>query len=189
MEPLHVAVDTAEYCLFHKYDWWWFCLEKGEWASWVQAIGALIAIIFTIGQIIIASRSAKKQREEKRAVVNAQISHLEKRSAQTIYDLVWQIQASNQASRMLISDPENSRLLDVLQLSKAIQLQDLPDPENVTRVLEVLRVTEEVRNIYVRQRALLKDETDQLSPDELSNFKLYLQPYINAAAKVPGVQT
>lgn len=35
--------QASEYCLLWI-DWWGTCLAKSEWAAWVQAIGALVAI-------------------------------------------------------------------------------------------------------------------------------------------------
>lgn len=47
VEALARAAEAAkpaqEYCLFWI-DWWPMCMTKTEWASWVQAIGGLIAI-------------------------------------------------------------------------------------------------------------------------------------------------
>lgn len=37
-------MHTPEYCLFWI-DWWPMCMSKTEWASWVQALGGLIAIV------------------------------------------------------------------------------------------------------------------------------------------------
>ena len=45
----HAAGATAEYCLFwFATSWWPLCMAKSEWASWVQAIGSIAAILFAI---------------------------------------------------------------------------------------------------------------------------------------------
>lgn len=37
----------VEYCLLWI-DWWATCLTKGEWSSWVQALGSLLALAIAI---------------------------------------------------------------------------------------------------------------------------------------------
>lgn len=34
-----------EYCLLWSDYWWWMCMSKAEWAGWMQAIGAVLAIV------------------------------------------------------------------------------------------------------------------------------------------------
>jgi hypothetical protein len=188
MGPIHVAIDAAEHCKNILYfDFSKVCLERTEWASWVQAVGALIAIIFTAIQILLSRLDAKKNAKEKKQIVGAAISDLEVRSAQAIVSLVWQIQASWQASQMLLDDPLHSTLLDVQELARTIRLQDLPDPESVLKVLKILETVGAVRKIYMKTGALLKDRTDRLSQGELENFQSRLNPYIGQARLVPGV--
>lgn len=43
-KPVEAAKAAAEYCLFWC-DSWWLCLTKDEWASWVQAIGTVAAVL------------------------------------------------------------------------------------------------------------------------------------------------
>ena len=37
-------VESSEICLLAFSPRWYTCMQKGEWASWIQAIGALVAI-------------------------------------------------------------------------------------------------------------------------------------------------
>jgi hypothetical protein len=54
---------TAEYCLLWM-DHWSTCMTKGEWSSWAQAIGALLAICVAIAlPIWLDHRARLKQRE------------------------------------------------------------------------------------------------------------------------------
>lgn len=39
------AKPAQEYCLFWLDYWWWMCMTKSEWASWVQGIAVCIALI------------------------------------------------------------------------------------------------------------------------------------------------
>jgi hypothetical protein len=50
---------TAEYCLL-AIQWWPLCMPRSDWASWIQAIGSIIAI-GTAGWIAVWQ--AQKQRE------------------------------------------------------------------------------------------------------------------------------
>lgn len=42
------ARPSQEYCLFW-YDSWATCMTKAEWSGWMQAIGALVALLVAIG--------------------------------------------------------------------------------------------------------------------------------------------
>lgn len=55
---------TPEYC-FLWIDWWPFCLTKGEWSGWVQAIGS-------IGAIFVAIEVARRQTNHALALQNSQ---------------------------------------------------------------------------------------------------------------------
>lgn len=53
LQPLIEAIKAAapkapDYCLFWKWDWEVTCMPRGEWASWVQAIGACVALLVAI---------------------------------------------------------------------------------------------------------------------------------------------
>lgn len=39
------AVAPQEYCLFWSDYWWWMCMTKSEWSGWMQAVGAVLAIL------------------------------------------------------------------------------------------------------------------------------------------------
>lgn len=55
---------AEEYCLLWL-NWWPVCMNKSEWASWIQAGGSLIALVITI----CLARSA--QTERRRGALNA----------------------------------------------------------------------------------------------------------------------
>lgn len=57
-DAANAAKPPQEYCLFWI-DWWPFCMTKAEWASWVQALGAIAAIG---GAAFIASRQERNAR-------------------------------------------------------------------------------------------------------------------------------
>lgn len=38
------AKSAQEYCLFWS-DYWWMCMNKSEWAAWIQALGVFSAFI------------------------------------------------------------------------------------------------------------------------------------------------
>ena len=40
-------MDSNEYC-FLWIDWWATCLNKNEWASWVMAVGTILAVVAAI---------------------------------------------------------------------------------------------------------------------------------------------
>jgi hypothetical protein len=88
-----MAVEVTEICLLWG-DWqiqqWWSCMNRSEWASWVQAVGSILAIC---GAVFIAWwqwRNFKINESERRdeisnvigrevlSVVQEQISILEK---------------------------------------------------------------------------------------------------------------
>lgn len=188
MEPLHVIVDSPEYCLIPTYKVWWVCLDKGEWASWVQAVGALIAILFTIYQVWSGNRRIKREKKDKVAVVSAAISSLETRCGIEIFNLVWSTYDLRQASETLARDRELRRVVEVQELTRTIQLQDLPDPGSVFRVLEILRLCNETRAVYTRYSAMLNDENHHhFSLHSHAELKRELLPHIGAAKKYPGV--
>lgn len=56
-EVLQVSVNAEEYCLF-AINWWVTCLTKSEWASWVQAFGVGVALIFPLISKFISRRRA-----------------------------------------------------------------------------------------------------------------------------------
>ncbi|MEG0939915.1 MAG: hypothetical protein RSE32_13710 [Comamonas sp.] len=39
------AKPAQEYCLLWSDYWWWMCMTKAEWSGWMQAIGAVLAIV------------------------------------------------------------------------------------------------------------------------------------------------
>ncbi|MDM0029856.1 hypothetical protein [Variovorax saccharolyticus] len=39
----------ADWCLWWQWDWELTCMPRGEWAAWVQAIGAIVALVVAIG--------------------------------------------------------------------------------------------------------------------------------------------
>lgn len=88
-----MAVEVTEICLFWG-DWqiqrWWSCMNRSEWASWVQAVGSILAIC---GAVFIAlwqwknfkSNEAERRNEisniigrEVLSVIQEQISILER---------------------------------------------------------------------------------------------------------------
>lgn len=56
---------TPEYCLFFI-DSWMTCLDRSEWASWVQAVGSIGAIIVTVLAVNHAHRLQQRQKEIER---------------------------------------------------------------------------------------------------------------------------
>lgn len=44
-------VESPEFCLLALSPRWYTCMQKGEWASWTQAIGALVAIGFAFAVV------------------------------------------------------------------------------------------------------------------------------------------
>jgi hypothetical protein len=55
---------NAEYCLLWI-DHWTTCLQKSEWASWIQALGAIAAII---GAVWVSHRQERRQRMHEKQV-------------------------------------------------------------------------------------------------------------------------
>ena len=39
-----LMAESPELCLLLVSPRWYTCMQKGEWAAWIQAIGALVAI-------------------------------------------------------------------------------------------------------------------------------------------------
>ena len=58
---------SQEYCLFW-WDWWPMCMTKAEWSGWMQAIGAVLAIL---GAFYLSSRQERSdlKRAQKSAVL------------------------------------------------------------------------------------------------------------------------
>lgn len=66
-------MGATEYCLL-GIDWWPVCMDKAQWAAWVQAVGAILAIIAT-GSIAYVQnlqqrRSFEKQAADERQKIN-----------------------------------------------------------------------------------------------------------------------
>lgn len=56
---VEAAKPAAEYCLLAKQDHWWtVCMTKAEWSGWMQAIGAVIALLVAIAIPYIQTRHA-----------------------------------------------------------------------------------------------------------------------------------
>ncbi|RZI78743.1 MAG: hypothetical protein EOP38_27175, partial [Rubrivivax sp.] len=55
-------VIAAEYCLLWV-NWWPMCMAKGEWSSWVQAIGSVAAILWS-SRLIRAQHRLELRRSE-----------------------------------------------------------------------------------------------------------------------------
>lgn len=55
LTTIATAAQPAEYCLLWV-NWWATCLTKSEWAGWMQAVGAIVAIVFAyrLGQAQLA---------------------------------------------------------------------------------------------------------------------------------------
>ena len=54
---------AQEYCLFW-WDWWPMCMTKGEWSGWMQAIGAVAAIVIVWWQTNSQKNALKLAQEE-----------------------------------------------------------------------------------------------------------------------------
>lgn len=54
---------AQEYCLFW-WDWWPTCMTKGEWSGWMQAIGAVAAILIVWWQTNSQKNALKRAQEE-----------------------------------------------------------------------------------------------------------------------------
>jgi hypothetical protein len=186
MEPFHVAVDAAEYCFLFQYNTWWLCLEKGEWASWMQAFGALGAIWFTVDQIRREKKRASEEKIEKVMIIGQAISNLESRCAQEILYIHDSLYGERQASEMVKNKSAELVLLDVQELARTIQIQYLPDPKSVTRVLELLRTVDEVRQVYARNARLIKGHTDQFSTIQMESFRDQMLKHLHVANKILG---
>lgn len=95
-----MAAEGTEICLLWG-DWqiqqWWSCMNRSEWASWVQAVGSILAIC---GAVLIAwwqwwnfkSNEAERRNEianvigrEVLSVIQEQISILEKLQKELIH--------------------------------------------------------------------------------------------------------
>lgn len=45
---VELAKPATEYCFLASRDYWWtVCMTKGEWSGWMQAIGAVVAILYS----------------------------------------------------------------------------------------------------------------------------------------------
>jgi hypothetical protein len=58
---------TEIYCLFWVYDWP-ACMSKSEWASWAQAITAIVGIILSAGVFILATIFGWKEKSDDRRI-------------------------------------------------------------------------------------------------------------------------
>jgi hypothetical protein len=69
-------MESAVYCLLWI-DWWPICMNKSEWASWVQAVGSVVAILgaFWLGerQAAHAREIAERQFQEAREIAEKQV--------------------------------------------------------------------------------------------------------------------
>jgi hypothetical protein len=71
---VEVAKPAQEYCLFWFWTSWWpLCMTKAEWASWMQALGTIAAVI---GAAWIAARQDRvaRYRAKQQAVRKARSS-------------------------------------------------------------------------------------------------------------------
>ncbi len=50
---------APDYCLFWI-NWWPLCMPKAEWASWVQAVGSIVAICAAIGIVLLQHKLERK---------------------------------------------------------------------------------------------------------------------------------
>jgi hypothetical protein len=186
MEPLHVAVDAAEYCLFQRYDWWWFCMEKGEWASWAQAIGAIIALLLTLLQMYLSGRSTRKEKAEKLKVINRLVSTLEMRWAKRVYSIFYTLGSDRQTTSMIATDPLEDVLSDTTDLAKTIDISNLPDPATIARVLELSEKITTVLRIYRKYASQLKDPTGQLPAIQKQAFIAEMTVYFGESKRITG---
>lgn len=58
-------MEASEYCLLWV-DWWPVCMDKTQWAAWVQAVGAILAII-AAGAIAYVQNLQQRRSFEKQA--------------------------------------------------------------------------------------------------------------------------
>jgi hypothetical protein len=187
MEQVHVVIDNPEYCLFFQSDIWWLCLEKGEWASWMQTLGALFALGFTLLQMIIAKRDAAEQKSSKLAIVNQIAKDLEWKWAQQVHAMYYSLHGEGQASRMVTETSLGHVLSDIQDLSKTIEIQNLPDPATVARVLDLSNKITTVLRIYRKHASQLKNNMDRFSTDQMKKFRADITPYLPEAQKILGI--
>lgn len=60
-------MESTEYCLLWI-DWWPMCMDKAQWAAWVQAGGAILAIIATGAIAYVQNHQQRRSFEQQAAV-------------------------------------------------------------------------------------------------------------------------
>lgn len=74
------ATAAQQYCLLWI-DWWPLCMDKSQWASWAQVVGAVGAIL---GAFWVANRQTKEQRRLADESARAQLRDKEEQLAERI---------------------------------------------------------------------------------------------------------
>lgn len=122
-----VAVSqTQEYCLLWSDYFWWMCMTKAEWSSWIQAVFTIAAIFVSVSitKIQLKRKDVELNKVEvKRYLNNLSICHeLRKGAFSVCFELNENFKKLNKDNKKPIS---TERLYDLQETLKIVLSKDM----------------------------------------------------------------
>lgn len=130
-----MTAQSIEYCLL-GFEWWASCLNKSDWASWVQAIGSILALVMTGG---LAWWEAHQRRIEasqrERGALLARLAVLDSLGSQVSFYL----RAASDGSDGSLADLPTVALALRLGIEAALRIgaEQMPSPAAVGHMMSI----------------------------------------------------
>ncbi|NKI96638.1 hypothetical protein [Rhizobacter sp. SG703] len=148
MDALTVPASppTPQYCLLWLHNWDAVCMPRSDWASWMQAFAAVVALAIAVGVPLLQHRHAEARAEESRLreeerVLSLFISLV--REVHIQFHRLYSTAQNNQNLTIAVVRKSRSALIRALDSLESVPLQTLSNAYSVNVVIDVIDRTHE----------------------------------------------
>ena len=152
-------MPATEYCLFWI-DWWPLCMTKAEWSGWMQAIGAVVAILASAGFVRWQHELERgRQREVDAELRQRQHSALVALARATVAHAKW-LRTRLPDRETFVEIASERKFLDredIVRLARPLEAIPLHEIDDPTMLLEIIVIIEHCRTVRTMLQSALTE--------------------------------